>query len=70
MSITVNQDAFITAQVVELVATERNKALSTREWKHRLAGFGYGIRETDAGQVIETLPHHLEVCALPAELSV
>ena len=70
MSITVNQDAFITAQVVELVATERNKALSTREWKHRLAGFCYGIRETDAGQVIETLPHHLEVCALPAELSV
>lgn len=69
MSIFVNQDAFLTAQVVELVAAERTKALSTREWKHRLAGFGYCIRETDAGQIIETLPHHVEICALPAELA-
>lgn len=68
MSIIVKQDAFVTAQIVELVASERAKALSPREWKHRLAGFGYGIRTTDAGQVIETLPHHVEVCPLPAEL--
>jgi hypothetical protein len=68
MSIISNQDQFMTAQIIELVATERSKALSKRDWKHRLAGFGYGIRETDAGDVLETLPHHVEVCTLPAEL--
>ncbi|MEO0402797.1 MAG: hypothetical protein AAF214_10515, partial [Pseudomonadota bacterium] len=56
------------AQVVELVAHERAKSLSSREWKHRLAGFGYSIRDTELGQVIETLPHRVVVCDLPAEL--
>ncbi|MFT5786060.1 MAG: hypothetical protein ACI9KK_001413 [Ascidiaceihabitans sp.] len=69
MSIISNQDQFVTAQIIELVSTERAKALSKREWKHRLAGYGYGIRETDAGDVLETLPHHVEVCTLPAKLS-
>jgi hypothetical protein len=69
MSIISNQDQFVTAQIIELVSTERAKALSKREWKHRLAGYGFGIRETAAGDVLETLPHHVEVCTLPAELS-
>ena len=69
MSIILNQDQFVTAQIIELVAGERVKALSKREWKHRLAGYGYSIRETDAGDVLETLPHHVEICTLPAELS-
>lgn len=69
MSIISNQDQFVTAKIIELVTTERTKALSKREWKHRLAGYGYSIRETDAGDVLETLPHHQKVCVLPAELS-
>ena len=69
MSIISNQDQFVTAQIIELVSTERAKALSKREWKHRLAGYGYGIRETDAGDVLETLPHHVKICTLPAVLS-
>ena len=69
MSIVSNQDQFITAQIVELVTTEREKALSKREWKHRLAGYGYSVRETDAGDVLQTLPHNIEICMLPAELS-
>lgn len=44
MSIIVNQDRFVAAQVLDLVTRERGKALSRREWKHRLAGMGYGIR--------------------------
>lgn len=69
MSIIVNQDRFVAAQVLDLVTRERGKALSRREWKHRLAGMGYGIRETDLGDIVETLPHGIEVCAIPAELS-
>ncbi|MEP5731411.1 MAG: hypothetical protein ABJL67_18805 [Sulfitobacter sp.] len=69
MSIMFNKDPFITAQVIDLVLRERESSLSQREWKHRLAGYGYGIKETDFGQVVETLPHHIEVGVLPAELS-
>ena len=69
MSILSNQDQFATAKIIELVIGERTKALSKREWKHRLAGYGYGIRETNLGDVLETLPHHVEVCSLPAEIA-
>ncbi|MFC6636258.1 hypothetical protein GV827_03320 [Sulfitobacter sp. JBTF-M27] len=69
MSIMFNKDPFITAQVIELVIRERECSLSTREWKHRLAGYGYAIKDTDHGQVVETLPHHVEVGVLPAEMT-
>ena len=65
MSILSNQDQFATAKIIELVIGERTKALPKRKWKHRLAGYGYSIRETNAGDVLETLPHHVEVCTLP-----
>ncbi|WP_299684736.1 hypothetical protein [uncultured Tateyamaria sp.] len=68
MSIIINQDRFVAAHVLELVSRERKLALSRREWKHRLAGMGYGICETDHGDVLETLPHRVPVCSLPAEL--
>lgn len=69
MSIMFNNDPFITAKVIDLVLRERDSSLSAREWKHRLAGYGYAIKETDHGQVVETLPHHVEVGVLPAEIS-
>jgi len=69
MSIIIKKDCFADAQVLDFVTRERTKALSRREWKHRLAGYGYGIRETDAGDMLETLPHRVEVCILPAEFS-
>ncbi|APE45004.1 hypothetical protein BOO69_17500 [Sulfitobacter alexandrii] len=67
MSVMINKDPFITAQVMDLVLRERAVALSNREWKHRLAGYGYAIRDTDRGQIVETLPHHVEVGFLPVE---
>ncbi|MGC1506136.1 MAG: hypothetical protein WA782_18605 [Sulfitobacter sp.] len=69
MSRMYKKDPFITAQVIDLVLRERDCSLSAREWKHRLAGYGYAIKDTDHGQVVETLPHHVEVGVLPAELS-
>lgn len=69
MSMIFGQDRFVEAQVLDLVNRERSRALSRREWKHRLAGYGYCIRETEAGDVVETLPHRVAVCKLPADLA-
>ncbi|MGR3508482.1 MAG: hypothetical protein ACU0FF_04255 [Sulfitobacter sp.] len=65
MSIIHESDPFATSNVIALVMKERTISLSNREWKHRLAGYGYGIRDTDHGQILETLPHHVEICVLP-----
>ena len=64
-----NQDRLDEAQIADLATRERTKALSRREWKHRLAGYGYGIRETDAGDVVETLSGPVDVCLLPSVVS-
>ncbi|MBY5933471.1 hypothetical protein KUV51_10705 [Tateyamaria omphalii] len=69
MSMIFGNDPFVEAQVLDLVNRERSQALSRREWKHRLAGYGYSIRETETGDVVETLPHHVAVCKLPAEMA-
>lgn len=69
MSVMHNNDPFVISQVVDLVLRERESSLSAREWKHRLAGYGYAIKDTDHGLVVETLPHHVEVAVLPAEQS-
>ncbi|MEM5520688.1 hypothetical protein [Sulfitobacter sp. AS59] len=68
MAIIIQNDAFITAEVMALIMRERERALSFREWKHRLAGFGYHVRDTENGHILETLPHHVKVCTLPPEL--
>lgn len=69
MSIIINNNAFITDEVMQIVARERAVALSTREWKHRLKGYGYSIRDTDDGKhMLETLPHNVVVCELPGDL--
>ena len=69
MSIIIKQDAFVTEEVMQIVARERAVALSVREWKHRLASYGYSIRDTDDGKhVLETLPHRVALCELPDEM--
>ncbi|MCI2399869.1 hypothetical protein [Aliiroseovarius subalbicans] len=56
-----------TASILDFVMKQRAHVLSFREWKHRLAGFGFSIDETDKGPVLAKLPSHRMVCALPAE---
>ena len=53
------------ATILEFVIKQRAHVLSFREWKHRLAGFGFGIDETEKGHVITMLPSHRRVCLLP-----
>ncbi|QBF34036.1 hypothetical protein [Thalassococcus sp. S3] len=69
MSIVFKQDPYTIAMVMDLVKAEKKKALSMREWKHRLAGYGYAIKDTDQGMVLETLPHRVAICTLPEQLS-
>lgn len=69
MSIVISQERFADAQILDFVISERSKALSRREWKHRLAGFGYGIRETASGDVVHTLRGRGDICVLPAAVS-
>ena len=64
MAVMLNNDSFGVAKIINLVMHERQMALSVREWKHRLAGYGYAIRDTDHGQVVETL-QHVEIAVLP-----
>ena len=68
MSAFVQTDPIVTAQVLELVTRERAKALSPREWMHRLKGYGYGIRATDGGHIVERLPTRTPICSLPSDL--
>jgi hypothetical protein len=53
-------------QIRELVMRERGMAVSEREWKHRLRGYGYGIRETAEGQVISSLVRGRDLLTLGA----
>jgi len=61
-----NTDPAVVAQVRTLAADERQKSLSAREWKHRLAGYGYLVEDTLHGEVIKTLRHGEPICMLGA----
>jgi len=69
MTFILKQDALLADEAIQIAARERALALSDREWKHRLAGYGYSIRDTDDGKhVLETMVHHVAVCELPEEM--
>ena len=65
MSVFVHNDPITIARVQSFVMQERQKCLSIRELKHRLAGYGYSLKDTEAGTVVTTLPHGIEICVLP-----
>ena len=48
----------------DLVMRERQLAVSEREWKHRLRGYGYSIRDTDEGRVVTSLLRGGDICTL------
>ena len=56
----------IDAPILDLLKRERAKALSNREWKFRLAGYGYAIRDVEGAQVVTSLPGNVELGVLPA----
>lgn len=54
-----------TTDIQKIVMRELRLALSEREWKHRLRGYGFGIRDTDEGRVVTSLLHDRQLCTLP-----
>lgn len=67
MSMMMSNDEMQNAKIFDLVLREREMSLSPREWAHRLAGYGYRIKETAEGQVVESLTHKIEIGLLPME---
>jgi len=53
-------------EIRSFVMNERSMCVSDREWKFRLRGYGYDVRDTEAGKVLTSLPHGVEICALDA----
>ncbi len=54
--------------ILTLLTRERRLAASDREWQPRLRGFGYAIRDTDAGRTVTSLVQDAPLCAIPAQL--
>lgn len=58
----------IDTPILELLMREKAKALSPREWRHRLAGYGYAIKDVEGAKVVTKLPQGVELGVLPAQL--
>ncbi|GAB5436116.1 hypothetical protein [Falsiruegeria mediterranea] len=55
--------------ILDLLRQERTKALSAREWKFRIAGFGYAIKDVRGSQIVTKLPQGTELGVLPAQFA-
>jgi len=53
------------SKIRDLVMRERELAVSDREWKHRLRGYGYAIMDTDEGRFVTSLLQGAALCSLP-----
>lgn len=53
--------------IQEIILRERRLAVSEREWKHRLRGYGYAIRETVEGRIVTSILHDRKICTLPGQ---
>ncbi|KAE9632238.1 hypothetical protein FEE96_00195 [Parasedimentitalea maritima] len=54
--------------VLALVRDEKAKALSAREWKFRLKGYGYAIKDVSGKQVLTSLTQGIELGVLPTDM--
>lgn len=52
------------AKIRDMVMRERHLSVSEREWKHRLRGYGYAIRDTAEGRFVTSLLRGAPICQL------
>lgn len=50
----------------DFVMRERALSVSDREWKFRLRGYGFAIRDTDRGRMVTSLLGKGDLCTLGA----
>ncbi|MAU51474.1 MAG: hypothetical protein CMN17_03675 [Roseovarius sp.] len=53
-----------TEEIRRLVLSERNKAVSDREWRHRVRGYGYAIRDDAEGLFVTSILRGGALCRL------
>jgi len=58
--------AMIQAPVLDTLTQEKHNSLSAREWKFRLAGCGYSIKDVAGAQVVTKLSQGIEIGVSPA----
>lgn len=51
-------------KIRNLVLRERRLAVSEREWRHRLRGYGYALRDSDEGRIVTSLLGGGDLCLL------
>lgn len=51
--------------VFDVLARERAISLSTREWKFRIAGYGFGIHEENGKRVVTKLASGASLGCMP-----
>ncbi|OIQ28234.1 MAG: hypothetical protein BM562_13440 [Alphaproteobacteria bacterium MedPE-SWcel] len=54
--------------ILSLVREERRKALSAREWRFRLRGYGLAVQDEDGAQILTRLPRGEAIGVLPADM--
>lgn len=59
----------IDAPVLSVLQRERAMALSKREWKFRIAGYGYAIKEVGGSQILTSLIGGTELGTIPADFA-
>lgn len=50
----------------DFVMQERQRCISDREWKFRLRGYGFAIRDTERGRMVTSLIGRGDLCTLGA----
>ncbi|WP_306112257.1 MULTISPECIES: hypothetical protein [Roseovarius] len=50
----------------DFVMQERQRCISDREWKFRLRGYGFAIRDTEQGPMVTSLIGRGDLCTLGA----
>ncbi|KIC21009.1 hypothetical protein [Leisingera sp. ANG-Vp] len=55
--------------VLDLIRSERSKALSAREFKFRLRGYGYAVKTVAGAPVLTRLTTGAEIGRLPPEFA-
>ena len=50
----------------DFVMRERELSVSDREWRFRLRGYGFAIRDTDTGPMVTSLTGRGDLCTLGA----
>ena len=54
-----------TDDIRQFVMDERARCLSDREWRHRLKGYGYVVRNFGEIEVLTSVIGGREICTLP-----